>query len=79
MTLSVTKSGAGGGTVTGGGITCGATCSQAVPFGTPIALTATPAAGSSFAGWSGACSGTGTCAVTVDAATSVTATFTLSR
>src|SRR5207245_6613458 len=37
---------------------------------------AAPAGGSTFAGWSGGgCSGTGTCAVTMNAATSVTATF----
>jgi hypothetical protein len=34
-----------------------------------------PAAGSIFAGWSGACSGTGTCALAVTAATTVTAMF----
>jgi hypothetical protein len=39
-------------------------------------LTATPSAGSSFAGWSGACSGpTTTCSVAMTAARSVTATF----
>jgi YVTN family beta-propeller protein len=43
--------------------------------GTVVALTATPAAGSQFSGWSGACSGTGACNVTMDAAKSVTATF----
>src|SRR4030095_5918505 len=40
-----------------------------------VTLTATPAAGSTFAGWSGACSGTGSCTVTMSAARSVTATF----
>ncbi len=59
------------------GINCGATCSQSVTAGTALTLTATPAAGSTFAGWSGACSGTGTCTVTVNAATTVTATFNL--
>jgi hypothetical protein len=79
VTLSVAKSGSGSGTVssTPGGINCGATCSQSVTTGTALTLTATSAAGSTFAGWSGACSGTGTCAVTVNAATTVTATFNL--
>ena len=38
-----------------------------------VTLTATPNAGSTFAGWSGACSGTGTCVVTMNAAQTVTA------
>jgi hypothetical protein len=40
-----------------------------------VTLTAAPANGTTFAGWSGACSGIGTCAVTVNTATSVIATF----
>ncbi len=43
-----------------------------------MTLSAVPAVGSVFAGWSGACAGTGSCAVTLDAAKSVTATFNLS-
>ena len=65
-TLTVTKAGSGGGTVTGnvGGINCGATCSADLLFGTSATLTATAANGSVFAGWSGACSG-GSAAVSV--------------
>jgi YVTN family beta-propeller protein len=44
--------------------------------GTVVALTATPDPGFRFTSWSGACSGSGACSVTMDAATSVTATFT---
>ncbi|MDX6481554.1 MAG: hypothetical protein QOG85_2064 [Gaiellaceae bacterium] len=77
-TLSVSKSGNGTGSVTSSpaGISCGATCSSSYDTGTLVTLTATPAATSSFTGWSGACSGTGTCDVTMDAAKSVTANFT---
>ena len=42
-----------------------------------MTLTVTPETGSAFAGWSGACAGTGTCTITMDAAKSVTATFNL--
>ena len=45
--------------------------------GTVVTVTNTPATGSTFAGWSGACSGTGSCTVTMDAAKAVTATFSL--
>ena len=75
--LTVSKLGTGSGTVTSNpaGINCGATCSGYFPSGTSVTLTATPAVGSTFAGWSGACTGTGTCTVTIDPAKSVTATF----
>jgi hypothetical protein len=43
--------------------------------GTAIALTATPAPGSYFAGWTGACSGTETCTVTVNSELLVAASF----
>jgi hypothetical protein len=76
-TLTVSKNGTGSGTVTSSpaGIDCGGDCSQAYNYGTSVTLTATPATGSTFAGWSGACSGTGSCIVSMTAARSVTATF----
>jgi predicted carbohydrate-binding protein with CBM5 and CBM33 domain len=76
--LSVAKSGTGGGTVysTPTGITCGTTCSASYANGTAVTLIGDVAAGSTFAGWSGACSGTGPCTVTMSQAQSVTATFT---
>lgn len=79
FTLSVSKTGTGNGTVTSSpvGIACGVTCSA--PFGsaTVVTLTPSPALGSAFTGWSGACTGTGSCMVTMDAAKSVTAGFDL--
>jgi len=81
LTLSVAPTGTGSGVVisTQAGILCGTTCSATYGSGTSVTLTATPATGSTFAGWSGgACTGTGTCTVTVTAPTTVTATFTAS-
>src|SRR6266545_5517475 len=76
FTLSVAKSGAGTGTVSdGGAIVCGSTCAATYASGTIVTLTASPSAGSVFQGWSGACTGTGSCTVTMDANKSVTAQF----
>jgi hypothetical protein len=78
FTLQVTLAGTGSGTVTAGGISCGTDCTETYPAGTPVTLTATPATGSSFTGWSGeGCSGTSTCTVSMTQARNVTATFTL--
>jgi hypothetical protein len=78
-TLTVTLGGTGVGTVVSSpaGINCGAACSPSFTPGTVVTLTASAAAGSSFSGWGGACAGTGTCQVTLNAATSVTASFAL--
>jgi hypothetical protein len=75
--LTITKAGTGSGIVTSnvGGISCGATCSATYSSGTPVIVTATPNATSTFAGWSGACTGTGTCSVTMTSAKTLTATF----
>ncbi len=78
--LSLTKFGGGNGTVKSNlaGINCGATCSKmaAAYFqGQEVELTATPGKGSTFAGWSGSCSGTGTCKVAISEAKPVAAEF----
>lgn len=79
--LTVSRGGAGAGSVaaSGGGIDCGATCSalytRTTETAPSVTLTATAATGSTFTGWSGACSGSTTCVVTMDAARSVEATF----
>ncbi len=77
VALTVIKAGTGSGTVTSSptGINCGSTCRTTVNSGTSVTLTATPTSGSSFAGWNGDCTGTGTCALSINAATNVTATF----
>jgi hypothetical protein len=79
-TLTVGSSaGSGSGSVTSSpsGINCGATCLHAFVTGSVVTLTETPAADSTFAGWSGGgCAGTSTtCQVTMSSNQSVTATF----
>jgi hypothetical protein len=75
-TLTVSSSGTGGGTVTGTGISCGSDCTETYASGTGVTLTATPAAGSSFSGWEGACTGlSATCTVSMTASRSVVAKF----
>jgi hypothetical protein len=81
ISLAVVRGGTGAGTVTSEppGIACGTTCVATVPISTAFALTATPAPGSVFAGWSGGgCGGPGTCSLLLGADTFVTATFTAS-
>ena len=76
--LTVSKSGTGAGTVSAVGIACGADCTEPFAQNTIVVLTATAAAGSTFAGWSGGgCAGVLTCRVTVSAAVTVTAQFNL--
>ncbi len=52
-------------------------CIDVHPRGTTVTLTTKPESGSTFKGWSGACSGTGPCVVTVDADKTVTMRFDL--
>ena len=75
--LTITVAGTGSGTVTGApaGACSAGTCGAPVPTGTRLTLSATPAAGSTFASWTGACEGGGTCAVTMTDERAVTATF----
>jgi hypothetical protein len=77
--LTVFLDGDGSGTVTGAGINCfdgaGADCSEIYTDSTAVTLSAAAAAGSSFDGWSGACSGTSECVLTMTEARQVTATF----
>lgn len=79
FTLSVTKNGTGQGTVTSSpaGIDCGTDCSETYTAPTSLTLTATPTSGSTFSGWSGACTGTSTCTLSFNVDTTVTTTFPL--
>jgi alpha-tubulin suppressor-like RCC1 family protein len=72
QTLNVSLAGAGTGSVRGREVSCPPRCSGAYPQGQVVILTA---ASNEFAGFSGACSGTGTCQARMDSNQSVTATF----
>jgi subtilisin family serine protease len=77
--LEVTIAGTGSATVTSDvpGISCSASCSSIMPARARVTLTATPAAGTAFTGWEGACSGAqATCTVVIDDAKHVVARFT---
>jgi Divergent InlB B-repeat domain len=78
QSINVSTSGTGDGTVTSDpvGINCPAGCEAELNSGASVTLTATPEAGSAFAGWSGGgCSGTGICQVILNSATTVNAEF----
>lgn len=75
FTLTVTVVGEGTVTSSPSGINCGTDCSQDFSQNSTVVLTAEAAAGFEFTGWSGACSGTGTCSVTMGNDQAVTANF----
>jgi uncharacterized repeat protein (TIGR02543 family) len=78
QSLVVTRSGTGSGTVSSSpaGISCGTSCSAVFSYGATVNLTAGASTGSTFAGWTGDCSGASTtCTIAMIAARNVTAKF----
>lgn len=68
-------SGTGSVTSTPPGIDCPTTCSAAFPQSTQVKLSAAPEKNYFFDGWSGACSGTALCTVSMTGTEKVSATF----
>jgi alpha-tubulin suppressor-like RCC1 family protein len=78
--LNVALAGTGAGTVGGaGGILCPPNCGSRYPQGQVETLRAAAGAGTGFAGFSGPCTGTGTCQVSLGQDQTVTATFGLPK
>jgi hypothetical protein len=71
--LTVTKVGNARIVSSPAGIDCGDVCSAEFDVGTVVTLIATPDPGWTFSGWTGACQGSASCVVTVDAGKTVTA------
>ena len=74
-TLDVSTTGTGTGTITGPGINCPGDCTETYDDGEVVNLSASPSGGSTFTGWTGDCSGSGPCQVTMSANRNVQAGF----
>ena len=75
--LQAAVAGSGNGLLTSSppGLSCPGTCTSSFPSNATVRLNAAASPGSVFAGWAGACTGTGACVITMDKVQSVTATF----
>ncbi|MGA9392622.1 MAG: hypothetical protein WBV69_19495, partial [Candidatus Sulfotelmatobacter sp.] len=80
-TLTQTIVGTGSISSSPSGISCPSSCSATFAYNASVTLTETPGTGYTFTSWSGGgCSGSAlTCTVTMNAAQSVTATFTINN
>jgi hypothetical protein len=78
--LQLSTGGQGSGSIAGAPLPGGCSnCRVPMDLDSVVSLTATADAGSRFVGWSGACTGTGTCQVTMDDSKAVTALFGLTH
>src|SRR5262249_26510622 len=75
QTLIVGVSGKGTVTIAPTGMNCSKSCSATYSTGAPVTLRATSGGGFAFIEWSGACTGTGSCSVSMTSAQTVNATF----
>jgi hypothetical protein len=82
LTVNLTGNTSGTGTVTSNpaGINCqfpqGGACQAYFAKGTSVQLTSNPGSGSVFDGWTGGCSGTGSCTVTMNSDQNIGGSFT---
>ena len=74
--LVVSVAGAGTVASTPGGVACPSDCTELFPIGATVTLVPSAAAGFGFAGWAGACTGTGACTPSIAGPTYVRASFT---
>lgn len=75
FTLGIQVSGTGTVESVAPHFTCATSCVDTFPEGTGLTLIAQPAAGFSFAGWTGACTGVGNCLVVLETDIALQATF----
>jgi hypothetical protein len=77
--LTVSILGSASGAVSGAGVACsgapGTNCTASLTRNSTVLLTAVPTGTAIFSGWSGACTGTGTCTVAMTSAKGVGETF----
>ena len=74
-TVTLNKSGTGTVTSDPAGIDCGKICTASYLDGVQVTLTATPAEGFNFQGWSGACTGSAACVLKMTVDQTVNAKF----
>ncbi len=76
--LTMGRDGLGAGTISSNpiGVICTSSCAASFATGTAVTLSATATTGSTFAGWSGECTGIGACTVVMGSAKNVSANFT---
>ena len=78
VSVASVRGGLGRVTSTPAGVDCGSACVASFAHGELVTFTAEPEPGSTFLGWSdsgGACSGVGTCSITVSATRTLSASF----
>lgn len=76
VSLNIQRRGPGAGVVLGRRLLCDKDCTFEIQSGARVRLTAEPARGSEFEGWTGACTGAAECVVEMSAGETVFANFT---